>query len=308
MTDLTEPAVRILAVVETAIRDQLTDGARAEALHGIRQVLAEQPTPDLIRNAIADAVQICNGPLIDHAASGVLYALGMVDIPPADGAPAPAICELPHQTIAEEDDCERRRVAASDDGLRGRYAAAIREATCDGNCGASEEECTRRRIQPAAHHFGKLAEVSGTPEQFADAVMAVRDTELRQARETNRRLNLRCQEAESALATIKRAVGEWEVSERGTYVPLRTIAAIGKAVGRDIDDSRYELHYQRVEAAEATLAAIRAALAGLKADAERYRESGSDALLNTAAGYSGAVARIEAALDGPADTTPEAGQ
>jgi hypothetical protein len=28
------------------------------------------------------------------------------------------ICELPHQTIAEEDDCHRRRDAGSDDGLR----------------------------------------------------------------------------------------------------------------------------------------------------------------------------------------------
>jgi hypothetical protein len=52
--------------------------------------------------------------------------------------------------------------------------------------------------------------------------------------------------------------------------------------------------------------AVRATLDGLEADAERYRESGSDALLNTAAGYSGAIARIEAALDGPADTTPPA--
>jgi hypothetical protein len=93
VTDQPEPAARILAVVETAIRDELTDGARAEALDGIRQVLADQPTADLIRNAIADAVQICNGPLIDHAASGVLHVLGMVDIPPADGAPGPACGE-----------------------------------------------------------------------------------------------------------------------------------------------------------------------------------------------------------------------
>jgi hypothetical protein len=54
--------------------------------------VTDQPTlvaADLIRAAVADAVTICNGPLIDHAASGVLYALGMLDTPPVDGAPGP---------------------------------------------------------------------------------------------------------------------------------------------------------------------------------------------------------------------------
>jgi hypothetical protein len=56
--------------------------------------VTDQPTPvavavDLIRAAIADAVTINAGPLIDHAASGVLYALGMLNVPPADGAPGP---------------------------------------------------------------------------------------------------------------------------------------------------------------------------------------------------------------------------
>jgi len=39
--------------------------------------------------------------------------------PPAPERPeAPEICELPHQTIDEEDDCERRRIAASNGELR----------------------------------------------------------------------------------------------------------------------------------------------------------------------------------------------
>jgi hypothetical protein len=152
------------------------------------------------------------------------------DNPAASNNVAPAICELPHQTIDEEDDCQRRRVAAG-------------------------------------------------------------DTELQQARETNRRLNLRCQQAESALATIKRSVGEWEISERGTYVPLRTIAAIGKAVGRDITNARWLLHYQRVETAEAAITRIRQLAdrwENALAPDRRYAEA------------------LRAALDGPADTTPPA--
>jgi hypothetical protein len=130
------------------------------------------------------------------------------------------------------------------------------------------------------------------PAPLADAVMAVRDTELQQARETNQRLNLRCQEAESALATIKRSVGEWEVSERGAYVPLRTLTAIGKAVGRDITNARWLLHYQRVETAEAAITRIRQLAdrwGNALAPDRRYAEA------------------LHAALDGPADTTPPAG-
>jgi hypothetical protein len=152
------------------------------------------------------------------------------DNPAASNNETPAICELPHLTIDEEDDCQRRRVTGG-------------------------------------------------------------DTELQQARETNRRLNLRCQETESALATIKRSVGEWELTERSTYVPLRTIAAIGKSVGRDITNARWLLHYQRVETAEAAITRIRQL-------ADRWENA-----LTPDRRYAEA---LRAALDGPADTTPPA--
>lgn len=58
-------------------------------------------------------------------------------------------------------------------GLRDRIAEAIREATCPGNCGKTEEQCARERIQPFAWHHGRLAVVEGEPEMFADAVLAV---------------------------------------------------------------------------------------------------------------------------------------
>jgi hypothetical protein len=104
-----------------------------------------QPTADLIRAAIADAVTICNAPLIDHAASGVLYALGLVEIPPADGAPGPAArrsCfeeRFGHAPNCPVDQPAPDGTAASsgtpDDQLRERYTAAI-DAVTGGTCQA----------------------------------------------------------------------------------------------------------------------------------------------------------------------------
>lgn len=54
-----------------------------------------------------------------------------------------------------------------------RIAAAIRDAACPGNCGKTEEECARERIQPFVWHHGRLAVVEGAPEMFADAVLGV---------------------------------------------------------------------------------------------------------------------------------------
>jgi hypothetical protein len=59
--------------------------------------------------------------------------------------------------------------------LRKRYAAAIRDAACTGTCGLTEAECSQHRIQPVVWHHGTMAEVSGTPEMLADAVLTVRD-------------------------------------------------------------------------------------------------------------------------------------
>jgi hypothetical protein len=55
--------------------------------------------------------------------------------------------------------------------LRERIAEAVRDAACPGDCGKTEEECAKERIQPFAWHHGKLAVIEGTPEQIADAVL-----------------------------------------------------------------------------------------------------------------------------------------
>ncbi|MEV4975568.1 hypothetical protein [Streptomyces scopuliridis] len=63
--------------------------------------------------------------------------------------------------------------AADRAALRDRMAEALRGAACEGGCGDTEEECVRRRVQPCVWHHGVLAEVLGTPEVIADAVLAV---------------------------------------------------------------------------------------------------------------------------------------
>jgi hypothetical protein len=68
---------------------------------------------------------------------------------------------------------EQEADTAPDDGLREQLAAAIREATCSGHCGQTEDECASTRIQPVVWHFGELAEVSGAPEMIADVVLPV---------------------------------------------------------------------------------------------------------------------------------------
>jgi hypothetical protein len=101
-----------------------------------------------------------------------------------------------------------------------------------------------------------------------DPIECDHEAALGQARETNRRLNLRAQALESELATYRRAVAQWETSDRGTYVPLRTIAAIAKAAGRDIETPSWLLHYQRVEQAEAAIARVRMVIATHRAHLE----------------------------------------
>jgi hypothetical protein len=135
----------------------------------LRRIIAGQQRPNTLDMAlIAEACRTT----VDWLISGKeprLTARTAPDNPAAEGKPnadnlnsGPPnasrldICELPHQTIAEEDDCQRRQAAGGDDQLRDRYAAAI--AADDG------------------HPWNTLcAETQGSYLDNADAVMAVRD-------------------------------------------------------------------------------------------------------------------------------------
>ncbi|PWG13926.1 hypothetical protein DF268_08655 [Streptomyces sp. V2] len=113
--------------------------------------------------------------------------------------------------------------------------------------------------------------------ETADAVLAVLPeaadlaTARETARETNRRLNYEKQRLESELAAYRRAVAQWEISERGTYIPHSSLRTIGLASGKDILGSvRHLKHFERVEQAEAAverLTADRAAVLDEAADA-----------------------------------------
>jgi len=122
---------------------------------------------------------------------------------------------------------------------------------------------------------------------------AERDT----ARATNRRLNLEKQRLESELATYRRAVAQWEVSERGTYIPHASLQAIGKAGGVDLLGTvRHLKHFQRVEQAEDAI--------------ERVRELHRKANNGTTCVYCAGMQRIGYDTDWPCDTiraldTPE---
>lgn len=63
-------------------------------------------------------------------------------------------------------------------GLRERYAAALRDAACDGSCNEPEDVCDQKRVQPYVWHHGVLHQVTGTPEVIADTVLAIRDEEV----------------------------------------------------------------------------------------------------------------------------------
>ena len=90
--------------------------------------------------------------------------------------------------------------SAPDVGLRDEYAAAIRDAACTGDCGLTEAECSQHRIQPVVWHHGTVAEVSGTPEMFADAVLAVRDRTMQLLRSDLKWSQSSLEEADAAAA------------------------------------------------------------------------------------------------------------
>lgn len=116
--------------------------------------------------------------------------------------------------------------------------------------------------------------------------------ELAVARATNQRLNARAQRLESELATYRRAVAQWEINERGTYIPHSSLRAIGLACGRDILGSvRHLKHFERVEQAEAAIERVRRLRDAL--DAETDLMSPDDEITRGAA-----AKKIAAALDG----------
>lgn len=126
--------------------------------------------------------------------------------------------------------------------LRAELAAL--KAISGGYCPA----CGRGDCSPSADQWYEQ-------KQRADRAETERDT----ARATVQRLNRRAQQAEAENAAYRRAVAHWDVSERGTYIPHASLAAIGRAAGTEVLGSvRHLRHFERVEQAEAVIERVRA--------------------------------------------------
>lgn len=76
------------------------------------------------------------------------------------------------------------------------------------------------------------------------------------ALETNRRLNYRNQELEKELATFRRAVRGWQISEKHAYIPMSTINDILKACGKEVPE-RLVFHGERMRHMEMAMAFVK---------------------------------------------------
>lgn len=171
---------------DTAAWDNLDDAGRDHYREQARRITGppapdEQPYRDLLarlEHEHARSTQAATRSTVDEcriAHSGIASGLLLAAVHAVhifEGAEARAAYV---QALSAPDGARTTPDNPANPSLRDLYAAAIREAACPGGYGATEEECRRQRIQPEVWHWGVIADVSGTPEQFADAVMTVRD-------------------------------------------------------------------------------------------------------------------------------------
>ncbi|MEI5520712.1 hypothetical protein WB388_08865 [Streptomyces brasiliscabiei] len=235
------------------------DSRNAQAREGV----AEDSQPDTVtdpawlRGQYAAAIReaLGDGPwaVVAHRAADA--ALGVRDR---------HLEQLRHRLALAEATLSDRAEGESADAASGSYAHRAEQAETERDQLAAEVKrlgnwCLglSKRAKTAAADRDRYHDELAVNE--TDRVAAVSRAEraeaaLIEARATGQRLNRRAQVAESGLATIRRAVAQWSTDERGTYVPLRTITTIAKAIGREVENPRWLLHYQRVEQAETALA------------------------------------------------------
>lgn len=81
--------------------------------------------------------------------------------------------------------------------------------------------------------------------------------ELAEARQTIQKLNRRAQAAESVAERYARAIRDWRVSEKGTYVPYESLKEIGALAGVEIlPHVRYMQRFENAQRAEEFLERI----------------------------------------------------
>jgi hypothetical protein len=155
---------------------------------------------------------------------------------------APPICELPHQTIAEEDDCHRQQGAASDDGLRAQYAAAIvRGGGCVDLAAATDAVMAvrDRRMKQLAAEVERLGDWCRVVTARALDAEADRDRwhdELA-SNETDRvAAARRAETAEAKLAAIQRLADRYPVGIDAALLDAALDQPTGPDPAEDIDD------------------------------------------------------------------------
>jgi hypothetical protein len=235
-----------------------------EARRAVHESLALLPAweADRVRSLIADletAVESRTAIRFTAVPAGQAPATDDTDLTEADvdrmmaaGTPVQIVTGPPATygaTPATAQTALRDRIAeALADALKPRYGGPQHNTPGGLPLTATAEEIRLHRAQPLAD-----AVLSVLPASVDRAA-----ADLATARDTNRRLNLRAQRLESELAAYRRAVGQWEISDRGTYIPHSSLRAIGLASGKDILGSvRHLKHFERVEQAEARLSRIR---------------------------------------------------
>jgi len=96
---------------------------------------------------------------------------------------------------------------------------------------------------------------------YSSGGQAEMPAELAEARATIQRLNLRAQTAESENATYRKAVAEWDVGERGTYIPAATLQLIGRTAGLKgigvYGTTRHLKYFQRIEESDRVIDGLR---------------------------------------------------
>jgi len=192
------------------------------------------------------------------------HAAAVASCPGYEASPNPCRCPCygcKHHCGAHNP--ENVSVEAERPALRDRIADAIRAAACTGDCGLPEEECARTHVQPGVWHHGVLAEVEGTPEAIADAVLAVQRLVVDWAavlRELEQRVRpntppSRPEPRRTTDSPVKQRADctelEWAEQERARFERLYTRESV------------------RADKAEAEVSALRAAHA---AEAEQLRE------------------------------------
>ncbi|MFE6412607.1 hypothetical protein ACFVOR_37370 [Streptomyces sp. NPDC057837] len=99
--------------------------------------------------------------------------------------------------------------------LRDRIAEAIRNAACNGDCGDTEEECARKRVQPCVWHHGVLA-VLPPPVSRADSELASLAMNAGRAlSDEKRHYEIACEENARLRAEVERLRVELRVARAG---------------------------------------------------------------------------------------------